>query len=229
MVALAVDGPVATLTLDRPEKRNALNGAFAREIADAMDRAADGGARILVIRSSGTVFCAGVDVSEPIRLDDESPELVVARAILGSPLLIVTVIEGPALAGGLIIAALSPVVVAGEDASFWLPERSMGLFPGRVLAFLEEVMPSRHAFWLGLTEARIDAERAMALGLVSDIARGDVDRHVASLASQLADQGDGFLTAARDAWAARFESSAHLQRREVLDRVLARNLGRQVD
>lgn len=221
-VDLSTTGGVATLTLDRLEKRNALNLEFATDIARALDEAA-ASASILVLRSSGPVFSAGVDLSEPMRLDASSPELVIADALLGTPLFVITVVEGPALAGGLIIAAVSPIVVASRDARFWLPERKIGVFPGRVLAFLEQVLPPRQAFWYGVTEQHITADEAVTLGLAS-VATTDVEAEVTRLTGELRDADPAFLRAARDGWRTRFTTREHHTRRRVLDDLLTANV-----
>jgi enoyl-CoA hydratase/carnithine racemase len=227
-VALVLEGAVATITLDRRGTRNALNPAFAREIVKAFDEAEARKARVVVLRSGGPVFCAGVDLGDPMRLGEDSPELLVAGALQRSPLLVVTVIDGPVLAGGLILAALSPVVIASERAEFWLPERTIGLFPGRVLAFLEQVVPPRQAFWLGLIEQRIGADAATGLGLVSEIASSaDIDARAHDLAAGLAASAPGFAEAARAAWALRFTGAEHRARRAELDVLLRENVAMQ--
>lgn len=224
-VLLELDGGVATLTLAREHRRNAIDVAFAAAIRDALRQARDADARALVLRSAGPVFSAGVDLSEPIRLDPGSPDLVVADALLTSAPYVVMAVEGPALAGGLLFAALSPVVIAGADARFWLPERSIGLFPGRVLAYLEQVVPARAAHWLGVTEHRIHADQARTLGLVSEVvAAGAATARAQEIAAGLAAAPPGFVDAAREAWRAQFRTPDFEARRRELDGLLAENL-----
>jgi len=222
-VNLSLTGRVATMTLNRPEKRNAVNLEFATAIADALTEAADASASIAVLRSSASVFSAGVDLSEPIRLDETSPELVIADALLTTPLFVITVVEGPSLAAGLIFAAVSPLVVVSPQARFWLPERGIGMFPGRVLAFLDQVMPPRQAFWYSLTEEHIDAPTAVRLGLASTIA-DDVDNALAKLTAELIGTRPGFLSAARDAWRCRFTTPEHAVHQQRLDDLLKANM-----
>ncbi len=224
-VLFEVSGSVATITLARAARRNAIGSAFAARIADAFARAAGAGARITILRSAGPVFCAGVDLTEPVRLDAGSPELVVAEALLGSGLYVVTAVEGPVLAGGLLLIALSPVVIASESASLWLPERSIGIFPSRVLAYLEEIVPARRAHGLGLTEERLDARHAQELGLVTEVVGdGEMETRLAATTAELTEASPAFLAAARDTWAARFRSASFRERRDAYDRILADNL-----
>jgi enoyl-CoA hydratase/carnithine racemase len=224
-IRLSVDGPIATLVLQRVSKRNAVNSEFARRIADALHEAQERGARILVLRSAIPVFSAGVDLSGPIRLDSRSPELVVADALMRTGLFVVSVFEGPALAGALMFAALSPLAVAGDQATFWLPERRLGLYAGRVLAYLEETLPPRQAHWLALSEERISAPHAVTLGLVSTVLSSEKFEHdLDSLVAGLADADPAFLVAARETWLARFRSEGFLRRAAAYDAVLAQNL-----
>lgn len=107
----------------------------------ALAEARERGTQSLVLRSAGPVFCSGVNRTEPMPLDAGSPELVVVDAQLESGMLVVTVAEGPALAGGLVVAAISTVTIASDHAL----TRSIWVFPARVLAYLEEVVPARQA------------------------------------------------------------------------------------
>lgn len=224
-VRLEIADGVATVTLAREHRRNALDARFAAELRDALATARAQGARTAVLRSSIPVFSAGVDLSEPIRQDPDSPDLVVAAALLDHAPYVVMAVEGPTLAGGLLFAALSPIVVAGAQAEFWLPERSIGLFPGRVLAYLEQVVPPRSAHWLGVTEQRIGADDAQNLGLVSVVVpTGEAAARAQTLAASLAAAPPGFIDAAREAWRARFRTPAFEARRGELDAMLATNL-----
>ncbi|MBK0418810.1 enoyl-CoA hydratase/isomerase family protein [Leucobacter sp. CSA1] len=224
-IRLSIDGPIATVTLRRTAKRNALDSDFSHTIAGALHEAEDRGARILVLRSAIPVFSSGVDLSEPIRLDSDSPELVIADTLLRTELFVVSVFEGPALAGALMFAALSPLAVAGEQATFWLPERRLGLYPGRVLAYLEETVPPRQAHWLALTEERVTAQQALQLGLISTVlAPGGFEHDLDSLLRDLAAADPAFLSAARRTWLMRFRSEQFLRRTAEYDAVLTDNL-----
>ncbi|MFD0560054.1 enoyl-CoA hydratase/carnithine racemase [Stackebrandtia endophytica] len=227
-VELSLTGRVATITLNRPHRRNALSLDFATDIVNALTEAADADASIAVLRSSFSVFSAGVDLSEPIRLDESSPELLIAEALSTTHLFVITVIEGPALAAALIIAALSPVVMVSPEARFWLPERGIGIFPGRVLAFLEHVMPPRQAFWHSVTEDHIDAATAVQLGLASTMV-ADVEGALARLTGELVEADPAFLSAARDGWRGRFTTPEHQARRRLLDGLLEANLSTRLD
>ena len=136
MVDVPADG-VATLTLNRPEKRNALSIAVRDEVSDALDAlAADESLKAVVITGAGDVFCSGFDLKEFERLGE--PEFAdrlwassdrFHRTVLEFPLPTVAAVNGPALAGGFDLAVMCDVRVAADTARFAHPELSFGDVP----------------------------------------------------------------------------------------------------
>ena len=187
-----VDGPVegvATITLNRPEKRNALSIAVRDAVSDALDRLAlDEGAKVVVVTGVGEVFCAGFDLRE-----FEQPELAdelwassdrFHRAWLQFPLPTVAAVNGPALAGGFDLAVMCDVRVASETARFAHPELSFG---DVVYGPLHDLVGGAVARDLCLTGRAMDAPQALTAGLVSAVVPpGELGARVAATGAAIA-------------------------------------------
>jgi enoyl-CoA hydratase/carnithine racemase len=137
VVLVAVGGPVRTVTLNRPEKRNALNGAMLDGLHAAFAGQPGPDERVAVIRANGPSFCAGLDLRE--RLGDgpavgASPIEAVLHAIEHYPLPVVAVVQGDAIAGGNELALHCDFVVASNDARFGMSLAQIGLAPTWFLA-----------------------------------------------------------------------------------------------
>jgi len=178
---------VALVTIDRPEKANALDPALLAALAGAWrEIAADAELRCAVVTGAGErVFCAGMDMNETIRAAQQlargervSPEAFeglrsVATALLagfdlGKPL--VAAVNGHARAGGLDLLLAAELRFAAPHASFALEEVALGLYPtGNATVLLARQIGWVHAHELLLTAQPIDAERARAIGLVNDL------------------------------------------------------------
>ena len=172
---LSHDGNVATLTLNRPEKRNALSSALRAEMAHAFgELAADDSVSVVVLTGAGSVFCAGLDLSEFDQsgdvvshfTDDDNP--VVFHTALGTfdkP--IVGAINGPALAGGFDVACQCDVRMAADTAVFGHPEIKFGA--PTMFTQLSYIVGGGIARDLALTGRKIDAAEALRIGLVSSV------------------------------------------------------------
>ncbi|UHC15299.1 enoyl-CoA hydratase-related protein [Methylobacterium currus] len=164
---------VAVVTLNRPEARNAVDPALARALAQAVaETEADDAVRAVVLAGTGPVFCAGADltvISAGGADDLWTPEGGFAgfvHAVRAKPW--IAAVDGPALAGGCEIALACELIVAGEGASFGLPEVTRGLVAAAGgLYRLPRALPKAIALELILTGARLEAARAHALGLVN--------------------------------------------------------------
>jgi enoyl-CoA hydratase/carnithine racemase len=169
-----VDNGVATLTLNRPEKRNALSIALRDEISDALDRlAADEAVKAVIVTGAGDVFCAGFDLGEFERMDE--PEIGERlwpssdryhRTCLDFPLPLIAAVNGPALAGGFDLAVMCDIRVAAEEAAFSHPEISFG---DVVYGPLHDLVGGAVARELCLTGRRIDAVEALAMHVVASV------------------------------------------------------------
>jgi methylglutaconyl-CoA hydratase len=170
---------VATLTLNRPEKRNALNAALVQALKDALARAAaDESARVVAIRGAGRDFCGGGDLAELERVSAMGVEenladarslgaLFVAPRMLSKP--VVAVVQGRALAGGCGLATACDVVLAHADAEFGYPEVHLGFVPAMVMAILRRKVPEGRAFDLVACGNRVSAAEAYAIGLATHV------------------------------------------------------------
>ena len=167
-VLIESNGPVRTVTLDRPEKRNAMDAPMLDELAAAFAGAPAAEERVTVIRANGPVFCAGLDLKErgeggPMR--GASPIERVLHAIEHYPLPVVAVVQGDAIAGGNELALHCDLVVASTAARFGMSLAQIGLAPTWFLAkkLLEVGGPvaAREILLLG---DPIPAERMHALG-----------------------------------------------------------------
>ena len=165
---------VAVVTLNRPEKRNALSTALRNEI-DACLAAleADDEVSVVVIAASGPAFCAGFDTSEFASRDAEHMKAVgessdrYHRRLAGFPKPLIAAVNGPAMGGGMDLAVLCDVRVAAEDAAFAHPEIKFGA--PSLYGPLKDIIGGGLARDLCLTGRRIDAQEALRIGLVSQV------------------------------------------------------------
>jgi methylglutaconyl-CoA hydratase len=196
-VVVRREGGVATLTLNRPDKRNALDRRMMAELRAALvecDLAAD--VRVVVLRGAGKDFCAGLDLEELLASADLAPEENERRAMeLGEiflalrqlPKVCVAVVEGRALAGGCGLASACDLVVARTGAQFGYPEIHRGFVPAMVLTMLRRAVGEKRAFDLAATGRLVVAEEAEQLGLVSRVVAAEqFEEEVNRLIAQLA-------------------------------------------
>lgn len=181
LVDVQVDGMagVATVSLNRPEKRNALNGLMVDELADAVAWA-DSDARVgaILLRGKGEDFCAGADLEELSEMAEAGVEEHLADAdALGDLFLIfrriatpiVAAVHGRAIAGGCGLATACDVVLASEAARFGYPEITIGFVPAMVIAMLRRAVGEKRAFDLVATGRLLDAKTAQSYGLVQHV------------------------------------------------------------
>lgn len=157
------------LTLNRPEKRNALNGALCRELVSAIeDGDRDTGVGAILLSGAGVSFCAGMDLSEMLTpeasaLADIHERLFTIGRRVTVP--IIAAVQGAALAGGTGLAANAHIVVAAEDATFGLTEIRIGLWPLVIYRAVVDSVGDRRALELGITGRTFSASEAAEMGL----------------------------------------------------------------
>jgi methylglutaconyl-CoA hydratase len=193
----ALTGGILTLTLNRPDKRNALSSALIARLVEELGAAdLDADVRVVVLRGEGRDFCAGADLAELLAsaerapAENESDALRLGEVFLrirGLPKPVVAAVHGNALAGGCGLATACDVVIAAESARFGYPEIERGFVPAMVLAILRRQVGERVAFDLVGTGRILHAREALALGLVSRVApEGDLDKMLAAVVEPLA-------------------------------------------
>jgi enoyl-CoA hydratase/carnithine racemase len=161
---------ILRITLNRPEKRNALSFELCHELILALDEAArDSGIAVVLLDASGTSFCAGMDLDEVLAPDAAKHGAVHEELFtIGSryPKPIVAAVQGAALGGGTGLVANAHVVVAAEDARFGLTEIRLALWPFVVFRSVAHALGERRALELGLTGRIFPAADALQWGLV---------------------------------------------------------------
>lgn len=185
------DQGVASLTLNRPDARNALNTALCEALLEATRRAGADGAKLLLLRARGPVFCAGADLKERQGMGDDAirarrlKAFAAYDAIERLPMPVVAVLEGPAVGSGVEIAAAADFIIATPAASFRTPEALWGTVGATQR--LPRVLGKRLAKDLMFTGRALSAEEALAAGLVSRIVAPDaLEESVATIAATIA-------------------------------------------
>ena len=207
-VALSLGGPVAHVVLDRPEARNAFDGAMVRELTDAVGAAsARDDVRVLVLAGRGSVFCAGADLewmekagslSREENLEDARALFELFHAIDRSPKAVVAAVQGAALGGGAGLVAAADIVVAEEGARFGFTEVRLGLVPAVISPFVVRKIGASAARELFLTGERFTAARAAAIGLVQRVVPLDeLDAAVDERVGELLRAAPGAVAAAK--------------------------------
>jgi len=208
------DGPIARVTLNRPEVRNAFNEQLIAELtAWAESVKVTGPARVAVLSGAGKMFCAGADLTWMSKMvaytRDENVRDARAMARMFEaldrlPIPLIGRVHGAALGGGVGLAAVCDIVVAAEDAAFAFTEVKLGILPAVISPYaLAKIGPSA-ARELFLTGARFSAERAKEIGLVHAVGdEQELDRMIAKYVNDL-------LTSAPEAVAAAKALIAHV-------------------
>jgi len=192
-IAFRREGMVAHLTLQRPERRNALNHEMMREIGDAVALAyADRSLRALVLRGAGGAFCAGGDLAAMSEMPPApacGPDPLVApyryfgdvlERLNSMPQAVVAVVEGPAVGGGLGMVCCADVVIAHPSAKLGIPEPRSGFIPSQMLPFLVRRVGQGPARYLAVTGSVIDAQAALQMRL-AHFATAEVDEKLAQI------------------------------------------------
>jgi enoyl-CoA hydratase/carnithine racemase len=180
LIEITRHGRVLQIALNRPEKRNALNLELCNELVRAFDQADnDTSTGAILLTGNGPAFCAGMDLHEvlegdTLQLTELHERLFTTINRLRTP--VVAAVHGPALAGGMGLAANAHIVVAAPDARFGLPEIRLGLWPVLVFRACALAIGERRTTELSLTGRIIEAEEAMRYGLVTEIANDPVKR-----------------------------------------------------
>ena len=188
---LDIANNIMTITLNRPEKKNALNNVMMNELNYSLAYAKqERSIRVVVIAAEGDVFCAGADLT---RTESESnvpkiegvDDISLSLRHLYKP--VICKIQGPVLAGALLIITNATHAIAVKDAKFSAPEIHRGLWPFMVMAGLFRVMPKRAGLDFIMRGQPIDSKKAENWGLINkSVDEKDLDKNVNALAEELA-------------------------------------------
>ena len=173
-----VEGELATITLNRPEKRNAISLQMIEDLSGALDKAESSAARVVIVTGAGKAFCSGMDLEALKGIASQSPEEYleesrwIARMFLrlySFPKPLIAAVNGPAIAGGCAIATLCDLTLAAAEARFGYTEVRIGFIPAVVSVFLIRQIGEKRARDLLLTGRIIDATEAQQMGLVTEV------------------------------------------------------------
>jgi methylglutaconyl-CoA hydratase len=202
-------GGIARITLNRPERRNALDQDLLTELRDALRiSAADNSVRVVVVAGAGKDFCSGMDLRT--FADDASGDLAKfqaeARNMAGllldmrrHPRPIIAAVQGRALGGGCGIATAADIVFAADSAQFGYPEINIGFVPAIVMAILRRLVSEKRAFELLACGETISAQTALDYGIINRVFSAAIfERAVEEFVTNLASKSTSALTLAKE-------------------------------
>ena len=175
---IELDGEIGTITLNRPDKRNAISPAMIDDLLDALDEAERGPARVVILTGAGKAFCAGMDLEALRELASQTHEQHVADAermgkmfhrVYSFPKPLIAAVNGAAIAGGTGLATLADFTLAVPEAKFGYTEARIGFLPAVVSVFLLRQVGEKITRELLLTGKIFDAAEAHRLGLVTQL------------------------------------------------------------
>ena len=181
-IQLACDAGVATITLNRPDKRNAISFELIDDLLRALKEVAQSPAQVLILTGTGKAFCSGMDLENLKALIGRSPEqnredsqtmVRLFRSLYEFPKVTIAAVNGPAIAGGTGLALLCDFTLAVPDAKFGYTEVRIGFVPAIVSTFLLRQVAEKHARDLLLTGRIIGADEAARMGLVNEVIAPD--------------------------------------------------------
>jgi methylglutaconyl-CoA hydratase len=199
---------VVTVSLARPDARNALNAGLIGELTRCVEElVGDDGVRVVVLTGEGDFFCAGADIgymrdtaefSYEENMEDARGLAAMFRAVEECPKPVVARVRGAAIGGGIGLVAASDVAVAEDGTVFAFSEVRLGISPATIAPFVLRKIGPSHTRALFLTGERFDVQRAQAIGLVHEVAsEGDLDATVREKVEGLLAGGPGALAATK--------------------------------
>jgi methylglutaconyl-CoA hydratase len=205
-VGVASDGPITRISLRRPERKNAFDAALVSDLTAAA-REVPPGARAVILRSEGDVFCAGADIAWMRSMADftlaqnqaDSRALAqMFQALYDLPMPLVARVQGDAIGGGAGLVAVADIAVASSKASFAFTETRLGILPAVVSPYVVRKIGPAHATALFATGTRFDAQRALAIGLVEEVAEPDeLDARIEAITKAIAAGGPRAVNSAK--------------------------------
>lgn len=215
------------ITLNRPEKRNALSFEMCRQLVAALDEGErDPSIRVIVLTANGTAFCSGMDLHELENVDlNAMAHIHNAMFNVGKRLSkpLVAAVHGDALAGGTGLVANAHIVIAGPRVGFGLTEVKIGLWPFLIYKTVAEAIGDRRATEWSLTGRVVDVEEAKAAGLVHRICKSPYDsafevaRGIAAGSRVAVSSGLGYIQQSRGKSWEESGKIGHLLRNQVME------------
>jgi methylglutaconyl-CoA hydratase len=195
-LAIRIDGPRATVTLRRPEVRNAFNTRLVAELSQAFhDLGLRDGVRCIVLAAEGPAFCAGADLhwmrgmadyARDENLADARQLAAMLRTVHECPVPTIARVQGDAFAGGVGLVAACDIAVGAREATFCLSEVRLGLVPATIAPYVVRAMGARAAHRWFLTAERFDAAEAQRIGLLHEVEAADaLDARIDAIAAAL--------------------------------------------
>lgn len=181
-IKVGYEGKVATLTLNRPDKRNAISFELIDDLLRALKEIAKSDAIVLILTGAGKAFCSGMDLDNLKALLGRTPEqnqqdseamVGLFRSIYEFPKVTIAAVNGAAIAGGTGLALLCDFTLAVPEAKFGYTEVRIGFVPAIVSTFLLRQLPEKQARDLLLTGRIFDAQEALRLGLITEVVPAD--------------------------------------------------------
>jgi methylglutaconyl-CoA hydratase len=211
-ILVADEGGLRTITLNRPERRNAMTPEMQLELLAALGEAAVSSCRVVVLQGAGQAFCSGLDLSALQAMSNQTPadhradaERITRlfRTLYELPKPTIAAVHGPAIAGGTGLATICDFTLAVPTSKFGYTEARIGFVPALVSAFLALQIGDKRARDLLLTARLFDAEEAYRLGLINEVVPPDsLAEHVRALAQMLAANSPESLRATKQLLAA---------------------------
>jgi methylglutaconyl-CoA hydratase len=177
-IQLSYESGVATITLNRPEKRNAISFELIDDLLRGLDEVAKSQAVVLIVTGAGKAFCSGMDLdnlkallgrSPAQNLEDSRMMVQLFRTLYEFPKMTIAAVNGPAIAGGTGLALLCDFTLAVPEAKFGYTEVRIGFVPAIVSTFLLRQVGEKQARDLLLTGRIFEAEEALRMGLINEI------------------------------------------------------------
>ncbi len=202
-IQLAIENAVATITLNRPEKRNAISYELIDDLLAAFDEVLHSSAQVLILTGAGKAFCSGMDLDNLKALTGRSPEQNLQdsetmarlfRTLYDFPKPTIAAVNGAAIAGGCGLATLCDFTLAVPDAKFGYTEVRIGFLPAIVSTFLSRQIGEKLARDLLLTGRIIDANEAHRVGLINEVVpTEELGERAHQLAAQLMENSPASL------------------------------------
>ena len=189
-----IDPPCAVLTLNRPERRNALSLALMRELTSALEQAsADKRVRVVILRGNGPVFSAGHDISELVDSSEATTQEIfdacvrLMETVQAIPQPVIAEVRGTATAAGCQLVATCDLAIAGEQARFATPGVRIGLFCSTPMVAVSRAIGRKRALEMLLTGEAVDAHTAADWGLVNRVVpEAELESATRALAEKIA-------------------------------------------